>query len=282
MLQQIATARSLLFVPGGRPDRFQKAVASGADTIVLDLEEAVAPHDKSSAREHVDRWLASGGVGAVRINGLESPWHTEDMDMVSAHRCPLVLPKVHGVGDVHAVAHRLSDGVPIVPLIETAAGVLEATAICSAADVVRVAFGGVDLGTELGVDPRHRGAMSVPRAMVVLASARSGLAPPVDGVSTDLSDSERFVSDAEYARGLGFGGKLCIHPRQVAVVNGAFSPSERNSLGTRRYQFKPGAQCVRTRRPDDRRTGPEAGTAASRFSRPLLLRERAVAPAAGP
>jgi citrate lyase subunit beta/citryl-CoA lyase len=201
-------------------------VASGADAIVLDLEDAVASDDKSSARDHVDRWLASGGGGAVRINGLKSPWYTEDVDMISAHRCPVILPKVDGVGDVHAVAHRLSDGVPIVPLIETAAGVLEATAICSAAAVVRVAFGSVDLGAELGVDPDHRDAMSFPRAMVVLASARSGLAPPVDGVCTDLSDTERLVGDADYARVLGFGGKLCIHPQQVAVVNGAFSPTE--------------------------------------------------------
>ncbi|WP_062429897.1 HpcH/HpaI aldolase/citrate lyase family protein [Herbidospora daliensis] len=209
--------RAALFVPGDRPDRFAKAAAAGADTIILDLEDAVAPAAKPAAREHVRAWLAGGGPGLVRINARGTEWHDDDVALVTEFGCPVMIPKAESAADVFGTAY---------PLIETAAGLFNVREICAAPGVVRPAFGGVDLAAQLGVSPDDRTALLHARSVLVLAAAAAGTAAPLDGVTTDLTSDDRVREDAQHAAALGFGGKLCVHPRQVGPVLAAFTPSE--------------------------------------------------------
>jgi len=215
----------MLFVPGDRPDRFPKARASGADEIVLDLEDAVAPDAKAAAREHVSRWRATEGTGVVRINHPGSPWYEDDVAELADRPCVVMLPKAASQEEIAGLMNRLAPGSCVIPLLESALGVLEARDICAAAGVVRGAFGNADLASDHGVDPADRSALAHARAATVLASAASRVAPPLDGVTIALTDDELLRADAEHAAGLGFTGKLCIHPRQVPIVNEVFSAS---------------------------------------------------------
>ncbi|WP_411152463.1 HpcH/HpaI aldolase/citrate lyase family protein [Streptomyces sp. A30] len=230
--EHITPARTLLFVPGHRPDRFGKAAAAGADAIVLDLEDAVAPGTKDEARAHVHAWLSGGATGIVRINAPGTPWYERDVkalaDVAALGARPLtvMLPKAEDPGQVTDVLARLPAGSAVVPLLETAAGVLGARGICAVPGVVRAGFGSVDLAAELGVDPDNRSALAYVRAHLVLASAAAGAAPPLDGVTTALDDDHALVSDAEHSAMLGFTGKLCVHPRQIPLVNAVFTPSD--------------------------------------------------------
>lgn len=223
-MHDLTTARSLLFVPGTRPERFTKAAEAGADGIVLDLEDAVAAADKSVARSHVDSWLREGNVGVVRVNARDTDWHADDLDMVRRHGCPVMVPKVESATDVDAVRQHLRDDANLIPLIESAAAVLAAREICSCNEVIRVAFGGFDLGAEIGVAPERQEAFLFARSTLVLACASARIAPPLDGVTGDVGSPDALRIDIEHASGLGFGGKLCIHPTQVAAVNAGFAP----------------------------------------------------------
>lgn len=223
--RELTTARSLLFVPGNRPERFRKAADSGADVVILDLEDAVAAAEKPRARAEVERWLTAGGVGIVRINAGETPWRGEDIEMVARVGCPAMIPKVESPGDIAAVQRHLPDDIPLVALLESAAAILGAAAICRAPGVVRAAFGSFDLGAEVGIDPDDRQALLYARSSLVLAAAAAGIAPPVDGVTGAVGDVAALSDDLRHARSLGFGGKLCIHPSQVAHANEGFMPT---------------------------------------------------------
>ncbi|USX53946.1 CoA ester lyase [Lentzea sp. HUAS12] len=210
--------RSFLFVPGDRPDRFAKALASGADAVILDLEDAVAPEHKTRAREHVRAWLASGNRAIVRINAAGTPWHRDDVEATRHSASALMVPKAETPAD-------LDLGVPTIPLIETAAGVLNAATLCKADTALRPAFGSIDLATQLGVDHHSHLALRHARSTVVLASAAAGRGGPIDGVTTALDSPDVLAADLDHALALGFTAKLCVHPRQVAAVNRAFVPS---------------------------------------------------------
>jgi citrate lyase subunit beta/citryl-CoA lyase len=224
----VAVARTFLFVPGDRPERFAKALASGADAVVLDLEDAVAPAAKPGAREHVARWLAQGHQAVVRINAAGTPWHAGDVAMICTHSGAvpaLMVPKAEDPGELTALSRALPAGPGIIPLIESAAGVLRAAAVCAVPGVIRPAFGSVDLAAQLGVSHDDHEALSHARSGLVLAAAASGRAGPVDGVTTSIADDLRLRADLERAVRLGFTGKLCIHPSQVGAANGYLSPS---------------------------------------------------------
>lgn len=225
MTETIATARSFLFVPGDRPERFAKAAASGADVVVLDLEDAVAPADKPAAREHVRAWLDRGNQAAVRVNAHGTPWYDDDLAVVGGRAVAVMVPKAGDPATLETLARSLRGGTGIVPLIETAAGVVGATAVCAATGVIRPAFGSVDLAAQLGVDHRSFDALAAARSALVLAAAASGRAAPIDGVTTTLTDDTALQSDIGRAAALGFTAKLCIHPRQVSAVNTGFSPT---------------------------------------------------------
>lgn len=223
------TAVTWLFVPGDRPERFAKAAAAGADLVVLDLEDAVAPGVKDTARADVADWLDRAEVlCAVRVNATAPLLDADLADLAAlAGSAPrlVMLPKAEDPALVADVVARLPRGSRVVALVETARGVLTAPAVAAVPGVERLAFGSFDLAAELGVDPDHGPAMATARGALVLASAAAGLAAPVDGVTGAVDDAQRLAADVATSRALGFAAKLCIHPRQVPAVAEAFAPS---------------------------------------------------------
>lgn len=224
-LETLARARTLLSVPGHRPDRFNKAVASGADAIMLDLEDAVGPTLKTQARSNIDHWLAEGGSGVVRINDCGTEWYEDDVAMLARHFAPVLLPKVTDGDQVARLVERLPSGVFVMVLLETGAGILSARDICSVPGVARAMFGNVDLASEMGINHADRVALAPARSQVALASSAAGVAPPMDGLTTAVRDEQELRRDVDHAAALGFTGKLCIHPSQVPVVNARYAPS---------------------------------------------------------
>lgn len=218
------TAASWLFVPGDRPDRFDKAVAAGADEVIIDLEDAVAPADKVTARNAAVDWLATGSAW-VRVNAAGTPWHEDDVRTLATARGlrGLVVPKAEDVEALEAVRRELL-GRPIVALVETALGLARAIDIARCPGVERLAFGSIDFALDIGSSEDDT-ALLLARSTLVVGSRVAGKAAPIDGVTTALTDPDAVRRDAERARGLGFGGKLCIHPTQVAVVGAAFRPT---------------------------------------------------------
>lgn len=219
-------ARSLLFVPANRPDRFEKAAASGADAVVLDLEDSVADSEKTAARHYAQRWIREGNEALVRVNAVGTEWHADDVNVLGELPASVMLPKSEDAEQVATVAAQLSVGSVVVPLIETARGVLDARLICSVPAVVRPAFGHLDLAAELGVDPGHPNAFDWTRSQLVLAAAAAGCAPPIDGVTTDLANESVIRDDVARAVRFGLTAKLCIHPNQIGPVHDGFAPSD--------------------------------------------------------
>ncbi|EFL12589.1 MULTISPECIES: CoA ester lyase [Actinomycetes] len=214
----------MLFVPGSRPDRFAKAAASGADAVVLDLEDAVAPADKARAREQVRRWRAQGGAGIVRVNDRRTRWYREDLASLEGPAVVL-LPKTGTADDVEDVRGLLAPESWVIPILETAQGIVNAPAIAAVPGVARLAFGNGDLAAELGVAHTSHRALAAARSAVVLAAAAAGIAPPLDGVTTAIDDEALLAADTRHARELGFTGRLCIHPRQIAATHRELAPS---------------------------------------------------------
>jgi citrate lyase subunit beta/citryl-CoA lyase len=225
-LDRVWLSVSLLFVPGSRPDRFAKAAAANPGMVILDLEDAVAAVDKDAARDHACTWLGAGNPAMVRVNAAGTAWYDADVAMAREAGCAVMLAKCEGSAQIADLAGTLGPAVPIVPLIETATGVLNAREICSAEGVTRVAFGSIDLAAQLGVDPGDTTAMLAARSQLVLASAAAGIAGPIDSPTLDLTHEDTWRSDAAHARRLGFTAKLCIHPRQLPAVEAAFAPTE--------------------------------------------------------
>ncbi|BBZ75142.1 citryl-CoA lyase [Mycolicibacterium anyangense] len=193
---------------------------------MLDLEDAVAPGHKETARAAVAEFLGAAATPVVvRINGTDTPWCADDLAAVCGHDCAVMVPKAHSAAQLTEVAAALGPDTPLIALIETAAGVHACASVCNVDAVVRAAFGSIDLAAELGVDPDAADALQHARSAVVLGSAVAGCAAPLDGVTTDISGDTALLADVAHAVRLGFGGKLCIHPAQVAGVNEGFAPS---------------------------------------------------------
>ena len=226
--------RSCLFVPGSRPERFGKACAAGADRIIVDLEDAVAPAEKPGARAAIAAWLASAHSVWIRINGAATEWFQEDVELC---RLPgvagVVLAKAERVEDIQHIARRLAAGTAILPLIESAIGFSNALKLARAERVSRLIFGTIDFQADLGISGEAE-ELGHFRSQLVLWSRLAGLAPPVDGVSTALHDHGTIEAEARRARQFGFGGKLCVHPEQVEIVNRCFDPTDREIAWARR------------------------------------------------
>lgn len=217
-------ANSLLFVPGNRPERFEKALAAGADAVIIDLEDAVAPTDKERARDTLAAWLHPDHPVIVRINSADSPWFAADLVLlVQAGIAGVVLPKAERPEDVIA-ASRAGRGLTVLPLIESARGYEQRRALASTARVERLVFGAIDFQADMNMRCKEDELLPF-RTELVLASRLAGIAPPIDSPCTAIDDPDVLQGEALRARRLGFGGKLCIHPRQVAVVNRCFTPS---------------------------------------------------------
>jgi citrate lyase subunit beta/citryl-CoA lyase len=226
--------RSYLFVPGNRPDRFEKAWQSGADAVILDLEDAVQSAHKDLAREAVASWLSPERPVYVRINGTSTPWFERDLAMVGMPGVlGVVLPKAEHPEQVAQVAARLSGAAQVLPLLETALGVWNARALAQAPRVERLAFGAVDFQLDTGINGEQEELLYA-RSRLVLASRIAGLVPPIDGVTMVLDDLTRLREDVARAHRLGFGSKLCIHPRQVETINQGFAPTDAERAWARR------------------------------------------------
>ncbi|WP_240702280.1 HpcH/HpaI aldolase/citrate lyase family protein [Trinickia terrae] len=222
----VFAAQSYLFVPGTRPDRFDSALSSGADAVVVDLEDAVAPAAKEAARNTVAAWVSRERPVLIRINGRGTPWLEEDAKLGALEGVAgIVLPKAERADDVVAVVSAAHRNIPVFPLIETAAGMWSAMEIAKAPLVKRLMFGTLDFITEMGIGD-GREALNPYRAQLALISRVAGLESPVDGVTPDIHDVERIAQDAANGKTLGFGAKLCIHPKQVPVVHACYRPSE--------------------------------------------------------
>lgn len=218
-----------LFVPGNRPERFAKAFFSGADRVIVDLEDAVAPSDKAAARAALGGWLATLDEMAleavvVRINDARSPWFQTDLQWLSDQPLSeVMLPKCESSSQIEAVLAHLSPGGRVLPLIETARGVMELASIAATPRVSRLAFGSIDYQLDLDL-PGPGFTLDYAASAIAMASRVAELPLPVAGVTPDL-DAEPLVSDWLHARSLGFGAKLCIHPKQVEVVRKALIPA---------------------------------------------------------
>lgn len=226
--------RSYLFVPGNRPERFEKARQSGADAVILDLEDAVQSAHKDLAREAVASWLSPTRPVYVRINAAGTPWFERDLEVVGLPGVlGVVLPKAEHPEQIAEVAAHLRGEAQVLPLVETALGIWHALALAQAARVERLAFGAVDFQLDTGISG-EREELLYARSRLVLASRVAAILPPVDGVTMSFDDLTRLRDDVAYARRLGFGGKLCIHPRQVEPINQGFVPTDAERTWARR------------------------------------------------
>lgn len=212
-----------LFLPATRLDRLAKANGSKADAVIVDLEDAVAPSDKDAVRQNLKTSLGSGRLPlVVRINGAATQWHSADLDV--CRDLPIqaiMLAKAETAADCQAAAHR--SGKPVIALIESALGIANATEIASASD--RLAFGSIDYAADMGLAHVEHALLHA-RSILVHAARLAGQSAPFDGVTADLHDEDRIISDSRHACDLGFGGKLLIHPAQIAPARRGFAPSE--------------------------------------------------------
>ncbi|HJV88162.1 MAG TPA: CoA ester lyase [Noviherbaspirillum sp.] len=225
----IGRIRTFLFVPANRPDRFDKALHSGADAIIVDLEDAVAPCEKEAARHDLERWLKTAPCQVfVRVNAAESEWHVGDLAAChSPAVCGILLPKAESVS-ILETAHFLSKK-PVLPIIESAKGLDQLKAIAGAEGCARLVFGKLDLAVDLGLEQDERDKEEIVfhpyRAQLVLASRLARLPPPVEGVFTALAADDELLAYSRRARRDGFSAVLVIHPRQIGPVTTALTPS---------------------------------------------------------
>jgi citrate lyase subunit beta / citryl-CoA lyase len=219
--------RSMLFVPGSRPDLAAKATRSAPDVVVLDLEDAVPAAAKVEARAAVREAAAAlvdGTAVCVRVNPPDSSWFADDVAALPDGLAGVVVPKLASADQVDHVARAL-DGRPIIAGIETVRGVADAREVLRA-PVIACYFGAEDYIADLGgVRTATNAEVAVPRALVGMAARLAGI-PALDMVTLDFGDDDRFVAEARDARALGYAGKLCIHPAQVGLAATAFHPTD--------------------------------------------------------
>jgi citrate lyase subunit beta/citryl-CoA lyase len=222
--------RSKLFVPGSRPELFPKAAASEADALSFDLEDAVPEHGKAEAREAVARFLRERGAGIrqaviVRVNGLGSGLFAKDVHALVGCRVDVVnVPKVESADDVGRALDAIPAGVAVLANIETPKAVRLAAEIAMADPrVAGLQIGFIDLFSKCGIDAGEAAAKYSIRLAVRLAAAEAGIAV-FDSAFADAKNPEGFRAEAEGARRLGFTGKSCIHPSQIAIANEVFAP----------------------------------------------------------
>lgn len=244
-LALLALARTFLFVPADRPERHARALATGAGGVIVDLEDAVAPERKATAREGLAASFAALPAAdrqrlLVRINAAGTPWHADDCVQAGALVAQgliagVVLPKAERAADLLRIAEVIGPKGVLVPLIESAAGLDAADALAAGPQVLRLAFGNLDFQADLGLACDADEAELVPvRLALLLATRRAGLPAPIDGVTADWRDPHRLAVDTARARRGGFGAKLCIHPDQVAPVHAALGPSAAELAWARR------------------------------------------------
>ncbi|ASJ73462.1 HpcH/HpaI aldolase/citrate lyase family protein [Granulosicoccus antarcticus] len=225
-MYDISSIVTPLFVPATKLDRLAKAAASGADAIILDLEDAVEPKDKVRAREELLQSQLPDLPIILRINASDTEWFVDDAKAaIDLNLSAVMLPKAEEIAQLSQLDGILGGALNIIALVETVRGIANLNKICATAAVTRLAFGSVDFAADLGC-AHVRDSLSFARAQIVFASRLAALAAPLDGVTLSVSDADAAQDDARYASDLGFSGKLCIHPNQIVPVKMGFSPSE--------------------------------------------------------
>ena len=221
--------RTALFVPGNRPERFAKALASGADAVIIDLEDAVPSAEKAAARQHLAQFILwNRDVQLlVRINATGTVEHEADLEVCRQHPdvVGIMLPKAESAAQV---SHVAASGKAVWPIIESARGMLSITEIAACTGVQRLTFGALDLALDLGLKAGSPAAETVydqTRFALLLHSRVNDLQPPLDSVYPNFEDETGLASAMRRGRDMGMGGALCIHPRQVNVVHSALAPS---------------------------------------------------------
>ncbi|OYD25802.1 HpcH/HpaI aldolase/citrate lyase family protein [Oceanimonas baumannii] len=230
----INALQTLLFVPANRPERFEKALNSGADAIIIDLEDAVPPAEKDAARSTLANWLAEQPSASVliRINGTNTPWFNQDTvlcrsDAVAA----IVVPKAEDPGALTELANACDK--PLLPFIESARALFLLNDIATVNGVARLLFGQLDMALDLGMDypppagePYDETPFLPIRSQLVVCSRAHGLAAPLDAVYTAFNDDQGLQAYVHEGMKLGFDGILLVHPRQVRPATQAMAPTE--------------------------------------------------------
>jgi citrate lyase subunit beta/citryl-CoA lyase len=238
--QILAFSSNFLFVPGTRPERFIKALDSGANAVVLDLEDAVPEEDKELARNAIrTAWPTFSAEQknrlVIRSNSPGSKFYAADLILAQELNVACILiPKSESQDEINGAALVLPN-TAIIPMIETAIGLDQLREIANSNQVIRLALGNLDLQADLGmICDQDETQLQTARYQIVLASRLAQIAPPIDGVTPSTDDVERINRDAQRAKAMGFGGKLCIHPKQVSIVKSAFMPSQEELVWAQR------------------------------------------------
>ncbi|HEX3883121.1 MAG TPA: CoA ester lyase [Stellaceae bacterium] len=232
--------RSFLFAPGNHPRRVEKALTLDADAVILDLEDAVAIAEKPATRGAVVATYAQprSGLLYVRVNAADTEFcHGDFTAIVQRGLDGIILPKVENAAAIQTIDWLLANlererglpagGIDLVPIVETARGVTNIEAILGAGTRVRhCAFGAGDFTLDVNMRwSREEGELAYARSRIVTASRAAGIEAPLDTVWVDLQDEEGLEASTRLALGMGFQGKMCIHPNQVGVVNRVFTPT---------------------------------------------------------
>lgn len=232
--------RTYLFVPGTRPDRVRKAVESGTDAVIIDLEDAVGIPDKEKARFCTAEFMEEHKVRTVavyvRINDLTTPYWREDLQMaIEIHADGIMLPKAEHPAGVRTICEYVVDLLPeskdnqfeIIPLIETAVGLQFSYEIAgSHRQISRLAFGSIDYTLDVGSTLSEQGdELLYARSQIVNSSKAAGIDSPIDAVYPNLANLDGLKEDAARGRGLGFSAKLAVHPSQLSIIKNVYAPT---------------------------------------------------------
>jgi citrate lyase subunit beta/citryl-CoA lyase len=227
----LSDACSFLFVPATQPERYGKALASGADGVIIDLEDAVGLDDKVKAREILKNTWPSISIDqkhriVFRCNAPGSSFYAADLVLAKELQVRhLMIPKTESRDHINGAAEELKN-TAFIPMIETPLGLHHLNEIASAEQVLRLALGNLDMQVELGMScDDNETEIDTARFMLVLASKLAQIAPPLDGVTPSTDDEPQIFAHAQKAKRFGFGAKLCIHPKQIPIIKRAFSPT---------------------------------------------------------
>lgn len=236
----LSNACCFLFVPANQPERYSKALASGAHGVIIDLEDAVGFDDKDKARELLKQnWSSISKEDlnriVIRCNAPGTPFYAADLVLIKSLHAPCVMiPKTETRDHIHGIAEELPNSA-FIPMIETPLGLHHLDEIASAPQVLRLALGNFDMQVELGIEcDENETELDSARFMMTLASKLAQITPPIDGVTQTTVDEAKIFAHAQKAKRFGFGAKLCIHPKQIPIVKQAFSPTEQELDWARR------------------------------------------------
>lgn len=223
--------RTMLFAPGSNMKVVVKALTAGADAVIVDLEDAVAPNSKELTRSQIVDFFSVGRETNseiyVRINGWDSDWGKKDFESIT--KLPIsgiILPKTNDPNELNDIISLLPPSMDLIPLIETATGILNARKIANAKGISRLAFGAVDFTADIGTSLSKTGIeLLYARSLLILVSKAAGIYPPIDTVFSDIKDMPGYLKELNLVKQLGMFGKLVIHPSQIALAHQIFSPT---------------------------------------------------------